>query len=232
MKNLFVILIASFMGANFLRADEVSDWLGPDISSLHVQRGVNGKECVDKILKAINSIKGRRVAIDIRITEAELSKRTVPGELNLKNVPSAIALQYVANQLRLNLKRDGVVWVLKDWTDEPDDMRVHAFGPVTNIELQKLGLSVGRKGEVSTIHPPTWPSDPAATMSLVDGVLIVCAWERDIQCLGALLTLQRNGYSIPKINSEQAGAGQPATRPESKPEGDQKPQPKSEVRSR
>jgi hypothetical protein len=32
--------------------------------------------------------------------------------------------------------------------------------------------------------------------------------------------------------AEQVAAGQPATRPESKPEGDQKPQPKSEGRSR
>ena len=35
-----------------------------------------------------------------------------------------------------------------------------------------------------------------------------------------------------KNNGEQSGTGQPATRPESKPEGGQKPQPKSEGRSR
>ena len=37
---------------------------------------------------------------------------------------------------------------------------------------------------------------------------------------------------IQKQQSEQAGAGQPATRPESKSEGGDKPQPEAEERSR
>jgi hypothetical protein len=37
---------------------------------------------------------------------------------------------------------------------------------------------------------------------------------------------------IPKANGEQAGTGQPATRPESKSEGSDKPQPESKGRSR
>ena len=43
----------------------------------------------------------------------------------------------------------------------------------------------------------------------------------------------RKGLRIEdEIKAEQAGAGQPATRPESKPEGGEKPQPESEGRSR
>lgn len=44
-----------------------------------------------------------------------------------------------------------------------------------------------------------------------------------------------DGKSIPKRDrkeAEQGGAGQPATRPESKPEGSDKPQPEAEGRSR
>ena len=43
-----------------------------------------------------------------------------------------------------------------------------------------------------------------------------------------------DGYPGPAINqeAEQAGTGQPATRPESKSEGNDKPQPEAEERSR
>ena len=217
MRNLFVILIVSFVRNASLGAEEVTQWHGPDIPSLHIQRDTNGKQCVDEILKAINSIEGRRIAVAIKVSEAELLKRMMQGDLNLKNVPSAIALRYVADQLHLYLERDGVVWTLKDRLDGPDDMEVRVFDRVTNFELQKLGLSVGEKGEVSTIHPPAWPSASGSRITMVDGVLLVLAWDRDIQCLDALLNLQRNGYSVPEINSEQAGADKPATKPADKP---------------
>jgi len=49
----------------------------------------------------------------------------------------------------------------------------------------------------------------------------------------ANLVIERGKVSlIPKKEAEQAGTGQPATRPESKSEGSDKPQPEAEGRSR
>ena len=45
-------------------------------------------------------------------------------------------------------------------------------------------------------------------------------------------TMQRMLAKLKKQKAEQAGTGQPATRPESKPEGSDKPQPEAEGRSR
>jgi hypothetical protein len=52
----------------------------------------------------------------------------------------------------------------------------------------------------------------------------------DIERLLDALIAQERSAGIRK--AEQAGAGQPATRPESKPEGSDSPQPESEGRSR
>ena len=53
---------------------------------------------------------------------------------------------------------------------------------------------------------------------------------------GSRLVLWRDGAVVlanpEKIEAEQAGTGQPATRPESKSEGSDKPQPEAEGRSR
>lgn len=45
-------------------------------------------------------------------------------------------------------------------------------------------------------------------------------------------TMQRTLAKLKRQKAEQSGAGQPATRPESKPEGSDKPQPDAEGRSR
>ena len=50
--------------------------------------------------------------------------------------------------------------------------------------------------------------------------------------LAKRLLLGKRLLEIDKTKAEQAGAGQPATRPESDSEGGDKPQPESEVRSR
>jgi hypothetical protein len=57
--------------------------------------------------------------------------------------------------------------------------------------------------------------------------------KKAIEIVGAL-SHALNGHDLAKARpkAEQAGAGQPATRPESKSEDNQKPQPKSEGRSR
>jgi hypothetical protein len=54
---------------------------------------------------------------------------------------------------------------------------------------------------------------------------------KDKFVLGILVDLlSRHRHQIKNV--EQVGAGQPATRPESKPEGNDKPKPESEGRSR
>ena len=121
--------------------------------------------------------------------------------MDLKKIPAVIALKYVADGLRLYFVRDGVGWALRSKMDGPDDMGVRAFGRVTDVELKKLGLAVGKDGIVSTIHPPAWPSDPISRMSMADGVLLLSARENDAKCLDALLTLLRSGYPIPEINA-------------------------------
>jgi hypothetical protein len=53
--------------------------------------------------------------------------------------------------------------------------------------------------------------------------------------IGAEVIVTRQGFTLrvpPKKDAQQAGAGQPATRPESKSEGGNKPQPESEGRAR
>ena len=67
-----------------------------------------------------------------------------------------------------------------------------------------------------------------ATFLSCDPKLIVVEW----QCMdGNVQGTVTGGEALAAWNAEQAGTGQPATRPESKSEGSDKPQPESEGRS-
>jgi hypothetical protein len=66
----------------------------------------------------------------------------------------------------------------------------------------------------------------------IDFPRLVAEWVRTLSGAGLVLLLVNAGQRKGTRESEQAGTGQPDTRPESKSEGSDKPQPDSEGRSR
>ena len=93
------------------------------------------------------------------------------------------------------------------------------------LPMLKLGDEIIMEG-ISVARP----SDPKFTSSFSlegDDPKKIRLW---CQLLGELLKVPENRIEIELTKAEQDGADQPATAPESKPEGNQKPKPKAEAR--
>jgi hypothetical protein len=125
--------------------------------------------------------------------------------MSLHDVPFIKALQYIGETSRRRLVK------------KPD-----------LLTFEEVGLIV--EDWITKSHPVSEELEDWMTIGYHDGVLVVLAYEPQQEQIAGINFLLSQGYKITK--GEQGGAGQPATRSQSKSEGSQNPQHEAEGRSR
>lgn len=101
----------------------------------------------------------------------------------------------------------------------------------TGTRSDVAGLTSGREADLKLVREYKIRGEHAGAMMLAPepDKHLTADQRLDVANLIYLLAMERKPY---KTKAQQGGAGQPATRPESKPEGGDKPQPESKGRSR
>ena len=232
MKALCVSLVLLVVA--IATAEEPRTWVGPKIESINTLEGGSLLDVVNKIRAEIKEDKDSAISVRIEVSDEELSKHSV--RMALKEIPATVALSGVASIGVFEFAFENGVWVLRNppihERKYPDDVVTLTCELATPTELAALGLAENDDGKISTREGSKWPKEKWGKMQRIEDVIVVRAYRQEIESFKALLRLHRRGYTIPKINSEQrGGAEQPATAPESKPQGNEKPKPESEGRS-
>ncbi len=130
---------------------------------------------------------------------------------------------------------DRTLNVAQDWSIKENastNLYVGSFD--AGKKLSDMPYGAGSKLFSESCHTPTQLKvEPGATINAV--ITVFADYDRDRLTLGVIEGDKRTAIgTLSKIapKGQQGGTGQPATRPESKSEGSDKPQPESEGRSR
>ncbi|MDP0490664.1 MAG: hypothetical protein Q7Q71_06415 [Verrucomicrobiota bacterium JB023] len=189
-------------------------WLGPTINSIETTEDTAALDVVNQIRAEIDNSKNAPVALRIEVTDVELKSRPMKS-MKVRDIPAMVALRYVAMQCSYEFLFEDGMWIVRDspiLERQSDDSRVTLHMPMcTTEELNALGLKADTEGVVTVSKGRAWPETGEALY--IDGVLVVKAYQWEIDCLTSLLTLHKHGYKIPAINSDQSAA------PESDPHG-------------
>ncbi|BDS05391.1 hypothetical protein NT6N_04310 [Oceaniferula spumae] len=203
-----------------VRADEPRTWIGPHVKSINTLDGGTLFDVVEKIRIQIKNDTETPIAVRIDVSDDELRK--VPAKVALKKIPAVVALSYAADIGGYEFLFQNGVWVLRNTPLHqrvyPGDTVALSTKLVTRDELRALGLAEAADGKISVQQGAKWPKLPEGKITRIKDAIVIIAQRQEIDNFHALLQLHRRGYRIPTINSEQGGAHQSTTRPESKSE--------------
>lgn len=208
-------------------AEEPRAWIGPRIKSIDTLDGGTLLDVVNQIRGEVQKDKKSPISLRIEVSDDDLSK--ISGKMALKEIPAIVALSYVASIGVFEFAFENGVWVLRNTPihkrQYPDDIVTLTCELATSSELAALGLTEDKTGKISAQAGPKWPKEEWGQMQRIQDVIVLRAYRHEIETFNALLSLHRRGFRVPKINSEQDSANQPATAPELKWEGNEKPKP-------
>lgn len=215
-------------------AEEPRTWTGSRIESINTLDGGTLLDVVNQIRAEIQKDEDSSVSVRIEVSDDDLRK--ISAKMALKKIPAIVALSHVASVGVFEFAFEDGVWVLRNTPiherQYPDDIVTVTCQRADSAELRTLGLIEALDGTMSVQEGSKWPKEEWGLMKRIDDVIVLRAYRHEIESLNALLLLHRRGYPIPKINSDQNGAGPAATRPQSKSEGNEKPQPEAKGSSR
>jgi hypothetical protein len=151
--------------------------------------------------------------------------------MSVHEVPFIKALQYVGESSRRRLVKRSDLLTFEDFGLIIEDWITKSH-PASEDLLTKLGIGKHPTAEelASAYAHYGVQLDDWMKLGYHDGFIIVFALDEQQEQIAGINHLLSHGFKITK--GEQDGTGQPATRPESKSEGSDKPQPEAEGRSR
>ena len=151
--------------------------------------------------------------------------------MSLHEVPFIKALQYVGESSRRRLVKRSDLLTFEDFGLIIEDFITKSH-PASEDLLSKLGVGKHPADQELAAAYADYGVQLADWMKIgyVDGFIVAHAFDEQQEQIAGINHLLSRGFKITK--GEQAGTGQPATRSQSKSEGDDKPQPEAEGRSR